>query len=292
MNNFNMNIYSKGMQNVDITDGEFRKLINSGDVEEHMDIKGAKSILSILLTFSLGVGFILSSNFILESISIIGFAYMLIFQCIPSAKYIINRCDKKMLGEHEVNIFSNQIETKERKRIEDYKNAVEEINYIFDILNEPIVIDDNKVSRLYKHLNIMESDIHTLTFNLGENNFRFISLNRNEQCREVDKYELEAINYIAEQIKEIDSNKIINIMDALKRENERQEMEKELKRKRDAYSKFTLYEQDERPDIEQSLEDYSERLNQTAIEQAKQLEQAWLNNQNIMANIEQEKVGE
>ena len=159
-------------------------------------------------------------------------------------------------------------------------------------MNEPIVIDGNKVSRLYKHLNIMESDIHTLTFNLDEDNFGFISLTRDEQFKEVDKYELEAINYVANQIKEIDSNKIINIIDALKRENERQEMEKELKRKREAYSKFTLYEQNEKPDIEQSLEDYSERLNQTAIEQAKQLEQAWLDNQNVMANIGQEKVGE
>lgn len=292
MNNFNMNIYSKGMQNVDITDDEFRKLINSDNVEEHMDIKGAKSILSILLTFSLGIGFILSSNFILESISIIGFAYMLIFQCRPSVKYIINHYNERMSNEYGIDVFSNQIETKERKRIEDYKNAVKEINYIVDILNEPIVIDGNKVSRLYKHLNIMESDIHTLTFNLDEDNFGFISLTRDEQFKEVDKYELEAINYVANQIKEIDSNKIINIIDALKRENERQEMEKELKRKREAYSKFTLYEQNEKPDIEQSLEDYSERLNQTAIEQAKQLEQAWLDNQNVMANIGQEKVGE
>lgn len=287
-----MNIYSKGMQNVDITDDEFRELINSGNVEERMSIKWIKSIFSIMLTIALGISFVLSSNFIFQSIFIIGFAYMLVFQCIPSAKYIINHYDKKMLGEYEVNVFSNQIETKERKRIEDYKNAVKEINYIVDILNEPVVIDDNKVSRLYKHLNIMESDIHTLTFNLDEDNFGFISLTRDEQFKEVDKYELEAINYVANQIKEIDSNKIINIIDALKRENERQEMEKELKRKREAYSKFTLYEQNEKPDIEQSLEDYSERLNQTAIEQAKQLEQAWLDNQNVMANIGQEKVGE
>lgn len=292
MNNFNMNIYSKGMQNVDITDDEFRKLINSGNVEEHMSIKGFKSIASIMLTVVLGISFVLSSNFIFQSIFIIGFAYMLIYGCRPSLKYIMNHYNEKVSNEYGVDIFSNKIETKERKIIENYKNAIKEINYIVDILNEPIVIDGNKVSRLYKHLNIMESDIHTLTFNLDEDNFGFISLNRNEQFQEVDKYELEAINYIVEQIKEIDSNKIINIIDALKRENERQEMEKELKRKREAYSKFTLYEQKERPDIEQSLEDYSERLNQTAIEQAKQLEQAWLDNQNVMANIGQEKVGE
>lgn len=287
-----MNIYSKGMQNVDITDDEFRKLINTGGVEERMTTKGIKSIVSIMLTIALGISFVLSSNFIFQSIFIIGFAYMLIFQCRPSVKYIINHYNERMSNEYGIDVFSNQIETKKRKRIEDYKNAVKEINYIVDILNEPIVIDGSKVSRLYKHLNIMESDIHTLTFNLDEDNFGSISLNRNEHFQEVDKYELEAINYIVEQIKEIDSNKIINIIDALKRENERQEMEKELKRKREAYSKFTLYEQKERPDIEQSLEDYSERLNQTAIEQAKQLEQAWLDNQNVMANIGQEKVGE
>lgn len=287
-----MNIYSKGMQNVDITDDEFRKLINAGGVEERMTTKGIKSIVSIMLTIALGISFVLSSNFIFQSILIIGFAYMLIFQCRPSVKYIINHYNERMSNEYGIDVFSNQIETKERKRIEDYKNAVKEINYIVDILNEPIVIDGNKVSRLYKHLNIMESDIHTLTFNLDEDNFGFISLTRDEQFKEVDKYELEAINYVANQIKEIDSNKIINIIDALKRENERQEMEKELKRKREAYSKFTLYEQNEKPDIEQSLEGYSERLNQTAIEQAKQLEQAWLDNQNVMANIGQEKVGE
>lgn len=287
-----MNIYSKGMQNVDITDDEFRKLINTGGVEERMTTKGIESIVSIMLTIALGISFVLSSNFIFQSIFIIGFAYMSIFQCRPSVKYIINHYNERMSNEYGIDVFSNQIETKERKRIEDYKNAAKEINYIVDILNEPIVIDGNKVSRLYKHLNIMESDIHTLTFNLDEDNFGFISLTRDEQFKEVDKYELEAINYVANQIKEIDSNKIINIIDALKRENERQEMEKELKRKREAYSKFTLYEQNEKPDIEQSLEDYSERLNQTAIEQAKQLEQAWLDNQNVMANIGQEKVGE
>ena len=225
MNNFNMNIYSKGMQNVDITDDEFRKLINTGGVEERMSIKGFKSIASIMLTVVLGISFVLSSNFIFQSIFIIGFAYMLIYGCRPSLKYIMNHYNEKVSNEYGVDIFSNKIETKERKIIENYKNAIKEINYIVDILNEPIVIDGNKVSRLYRHLNIMESDIHTLTFNLDEDNFGFISLNRDEQFKEVDKYELEAINYVANQIKEIDSNKIINIIDALKRENERQEME-------------------------------------------------------------------
>src|SRR5699024_4451686 len=79
MNNFNMNIYSKGVQNVDITDDEFRKLINSDNIEEHMSIKGFKSIASIMLTVVLGISFVLSSNFIFQSIFIIGFANMILF---------------------------------------------------------------------------------------------------------------------------------------------------------------------------------------------------------------------
>lgn len=291
MNRYVTGINSEGLRKTNIASKNFiNVLLGNDDNSERRNV--AKSIGDIALTLLSIVGFIFSPYFILDSICIIVLSYMLVYKVRPSLKVIIGCHKRELLDKYGIDTFSNQIDVKERDDIRNYKSAVKEIERLTDLLNEPIIIDDNKVSRIYRHLNVMESDIHMLIFNLDENDFSFVNPDIKEPSVSIDDYELEAINYLAEDITKIDVTKVINIIELLKRENERLEMENTIRRKREAYQKFTTYKENETPDIEKSLQDCSERLNKESIEQAIQLEQAWLDNLAVLTNTTRKQEGE
>lgn len=292
MNRYVTGINSEGLRKTNIASKNFINVLlgNGDDNSERRNV--AKSVGDIALTLLSIVGFIFSPYFILDSICIIVLSYMLVYKVRPSLKVIISCHKRELLDKYGIDTFSNQIDVKEREDIRNYKSAVKEIERLTDLLNEPIIIDDNKVSRLYRHLNVIESDIHMLVFNIYENNFSFVSPYINEPSVSIDNYELEAINYLTEDITKIDVTKVINIIEVLKRENERREMENTIRRKREAYQKFTTYKENETPDIEKSLQDCSERLNKESIEQAIQLEQAWLDNLAVLTNATRKQEGE
>lgn len=291
MNRYVTGINSEGLRKTNIASKNFiNVLLGNDDNSERRNV--AKSIGDIALTLLSIVGFIFSPYFILDSICIIVLSYMLVYKVRPSLKVIIGCHKRELLDKYGIDTFSNQIDVKERDDIRNYKSAVKEIERLTDLLNEPIIIDDNKVSRIYRHLNVMESDIHMLVFNLDENDFGFVNPYIKEPSVSIDGYELEAINYLAEDITKIDVTKVINIIELLKRENERREMENTIRRKREAYQKFTTYNEKETPDIEKSLQDCSERLNKESIKQEIQVEQAWLDNLAVLTNATRKQEGE
>lgn len=292
MNRYVTGINSEGLRKTNIASKNFINVLlgNGDDNSERRNV--AKSIGDIALTLLSAIGFIFSPYFILDSICIIVLSYMLVYQVRPSLKVIIGRHKHELLDKYGIDTFSNQIDVKERDDIRNYKSAVKEIERLTDLLNEPIIIDDNKVSRIYRHLNVMESNIHMLIFNLDENNFSFVNPDIKEPSVSINDYELEAINYLAEDITKIDVTKVINIIELLKRENERLEMENTIRRKREAYQKFTTYDENETPDIEKSLQDCSERLNAESIKQEIQVEQAWLDNLAVLTNATRKQEGE
>lgn len=292
MNRYVTGINSEGLRKTNIASKNFINVLlgNGDDNSERRNV--AKSIGDIALTLLSIVGFIFSPYFILDSICIIVLSYMLVYKVRPSLKVIIGCHKRELLDKYGIDTFSNQIDVKERDDIRNYKSAVKEIERLTDLLNEPIIIDDNKVSRIYRHLNVMESDIHMLIFNLDENDFSFVNPDIKEPSVSIDNYELEAINYLAEDITKIDVTKVINIIELLKRENERLEMENTIRRKREAYQKFTTYNENETPDIEKSLQDCSERLNAESIKQEIQVEQAWLDNLAVLTNATRKQEGE
>lgn len=292
MNRYVTGINSEGLRKTNIASKNFINVLlgNGDDNSERRNV--AKSIGDIALTLLSIVGFIFSPYFILDSICIIVLSYMLVYKVRPSLKVIISSHKRELLDNYGIDTFSNQIDVKERDDIRNYKSAVKEIERLTDLLNEPIIIDDNKVSRIYRHLNVMESDIHMLIFNLDENDFSFVNPDIKEPSVSIDDYELEAINYLAEDITKIDVTKVINIIELLKRENERREMENTIRRKREAYQKFTTYNEKETPNIEKSLQDCSERLNKESIEQSIQVEQAWLDNLAVLTNATRKQEGE
>lgn len=292
VNRYKTGINSEGLRKTNIASKNFTNLLSSNGDKKSDGQAVVESIGYLALTVLSAIGFTLSPYFILDSICIIVLSYMLVYQVRPSLKVIIGRHKHELLDKCGIDTFSNQIDVKEREDIRNYKSAVKEIERLTDLLNEPIIIDDNKVSRLYRHLNVMESDIHMLVFNIYENNFSFVNPYINEPSVSIDDYELEAINYLTEDITKIDVTKVINIMEVLKRENERREMENTIRRKREAYQKFTTYKENETPDIEKSLQDCSERLNKESIEQAIQLEQAWLDNLAVLTNATRKQEGE
>lgn len=292
MNRYVTGINSEGLRKTNIASKKFINVLlgNGDDNSERRNV--AKSVGNIALTLLSAIGFIFSPYFILDSICIIVLSYMLVYEVRPSLKVIIGCHKRELLDNCGIDTFSNQIDIKEREDIRNYKSAVKEIKRLTDLLNEPIIIDDNKVSRIYRHLNVMESDIHMLIFNLDENDFSFVNPDIKEPSVSIDDYELEAINYLTEDITKIDVTKVINIIEVLKRENERREMENTIRRKREAYQKFTTYKENETPDIEKSLQDCSERLNKESIEQAIQVEQAWLDNLAVLTNATRKQEGE
>lgn len=291
MNRYVTGINSEGLRKTNIASKNFiNVLLGNDDNSERRNV--AKSIGNIALTLLSAIGFIFSPYFILDSICIIVLSYMLVYEVRPSLKVIIGCHKRELLDKYGIDTFSNQIDVKERDDIRNYKSAVKEIERLTDLLNEPIIIDDNKVSRIYRHLNVMESDIHMLIFNLDENDFSFVNPDIKEPSVSINDYELEAINYLAEDITKIDVTKVINIIELLKRENERLEMENTIRRKREAYQKFTTYDENETPDIEKSLQDCSERLNAESIKQEIQVEQAWLDNLAVLTNATRKQEGE
>lgn len=144
---------------------------------------------------------------------------------------------------------------------------------VTDILNRPIIIDDKKVSRLYKHLDVTQSSNETLVFTLNKHSFEMWKSYKATDC------ENEAISHNANKIPRLEFNTFVSIYNLLQEEAKQKEATQIMKDKQKAYAKFSVYEDDEgTSDIEQSLNDYSDEISQEQIENEKRLKQALINN--------------
>lgn len=154
-----------------------------------------------------------------------------------------------------------------RKRLNGYYRLVT------DILNRPIIIDDKKVSRLYKHLDVTQSSNETLVFTLNKHSFEMW------KSYKATDYENEAISYNVDKMPHLEFNTFVSIYNLLQEEAKQKEATQIMKDKQEAYAKFSVYEDDEgTSDIEQSLNDYSDEISQEQIENEKRLKQALINN--------------
>lgn len=144
---------------------------------------------------------------------------------------------------------------------------------VTDILNRPIIIDDKRVSRLYKHLDVTQSSNETLVFTLNKHSFEMW------KSYKATDYENEAISHNANKIPRLEFNTFVSIYNLLQEEAKQKEATQIMKDKQEAYAKFSVYEDDEgTSDIEQSLNDYSDEISQEQIENEKRLKQELINN--------------
>lgn len=157
---------------------------------------------------------------------------------------------------------------RQSKKLNDYYRV------IVQKLNRPIIIDDKKVSRLYKHLDVTQSSNETLVFTLNKHSFEMW------KSYKATDYENEAISYNADKIPRLEFNTFVSIYNLLQEEAKQKEATQIMKDKRDAYNKFSVYDKDDEgtSDIEQSLNDYSDEITQEQIENEKRLKQELINN--------------
>lgn len=202
------------------------------------------------------VSFMTSLLFLLQSAFVITIATHGVY----SAVYMLLKIVEIVTGTH----FTSK---RQSKKLNAYYRLVT------DILNRPIIIDDKKVSRLYKHLDVTQSSNKTLVFTLNKHSFEMW------KSYKATDYENEAISHNADKIPRLEFNTFVSIYNLLQEEAKQKEATQIMKDKQEAYAKFSVYEDDEgTSDIEQSLNDYSDEITQEQIENEKRLKQELINN--------------
>lgn len=105
---------------------------------------------------------------------------------------------------------------------------------IQDELNQPVVLENNRVNRLYKYLDIEQSTTEYLKFTLDSNSFKKVD--------DFNTLDQEAIMFNADSIETITKTNTIELYESI------MDMEKEMilsekeQRIQDAYSKYKIYQ--------------------------------------------------
>lgn len=105
---------------------------------------------------------------------------------------------------------------------------------IQDELNQPVVLENNRVNRLYKYLDIEQSTTEYLKFTLDSNSFKKVD--------DFNTLDQEAIMFNANSIETITKTNTIELYESI------MDMEKEMilsekeQRIQDAYSKYKIYQ--------------------------------------------------
>lgn len=202
------------------------------------------------VSFMTGLLFLLQNAFVIT----------IIIHGVHSAVYMLLRIVEVITGTHLTS-------KRQSKKLNDYYRV------IVRQLNRPIIIDDKKVSRLYKHLDVTQSSNETLVFTLNKHSFEMW------KSYKATDYENEAISYNADKMPRLEFNTFVSIYNLLQEEAKQKEATQIMKDKQEAYAKFSVYEDDEgTSDIEQSLNDYSDEISQEQIENEKRLKQELINN--------------
>lgn len=230
---------------------------------------GWGALISGIVIYALGLVYTGTNNSVHYSVSFIigllvllqnAFVITIASHGVHSAVYMLLRLVEVITG-------TRLTHKRRRKRLNGYYRLVT------DILNRPIIIDDKKVSRLYKHLDVTQSSNETLVFTLNKHSFEMW------KSYKATDYENEAISHNADKMPRLEFNTFVSIYNLLQEEAKHEREMEIMQNKRDAYNKFSVYEDDEgTSDIEQSLNDYSDEISQEQIENEKRLKQALINN--------------
>lgn len=100
-------------------------------------------------------------------------------------------------------------------------------------LNQPIILENNQVSRLYQHLDVEQSTSKYLKFNLNEIDFTHIN--------KYNTFDQEAILFNANVIDTISKSNIIDIYESIIENEKEMKRDEHEKRIQEAYNKYELY---------------------------------------------------
>lgn len=104
---------------------------------------------------------------------------------------------------------------------------------IQDELNQPIILENNLISRLYKHLDVKQSTSKHLKFSLNETDFTHIN--------KYNTFDQEAILFNASVIDTISKSNIIDIYESIIENEKEMKRDEHEKRIQEAYDKYELY---------------------------------------------------
>lgn len=100
-------------------------------------------------------------------------------------------------------------------------------------LNQPIILENNQVSRLYQHLDVEQSTSKYLKFNLNEIDFTHIN--------KYNTFDQEAILFNANVIDTISKSNVIDIYESIIENEKEMKRDEHEKRIQEAYNKYELY---------------------------------------------------
>lgn len=100
-------------------------------------------------------------------------------------------------------------------------------------LNQPIILENNQVSRLYQHLDVEQSTSKYLKFNLNEMDFTHIN--------KYNTFDQEAILFNANVIDTISKSNVIDIYESIIENEKEMKRDEHEKRIQEAYNKYELY---------------------------------------------------
>ena len=129
-----------------------------------------------------------------------------------------------------VRIVQILLEKRSNKIVQSNESLFKEIQYE---LNQPIVLENNQVSRLYQHLDVEQSTSKYLKFNLNEMDFTHIN--------KYNTFDQEAILFNANVIDTISKSNIIDIYESIIENEKEMKRDEHEKRIQEAYNKYELY---------------------------------------------------
>ena len=129
-----------------------------------------------------------------------------------------------------VRIVQILLEKRSNKIVQSNESLFKEIQYE---LNQPIVLENNQVSRLYQHLDVEQSTSKYLKFNLNEIDFTHIN--------KYNTFDQEAILFNANVIDTISKSNIIDIYESIIENEKEMKRDEHEKRIQEAYNKYELY---------------------------------------------------
>lgn len=129
-----------------------------------------------------------------------------------------------------VRIVQILLEKRSNKIVQSNESLFKEIQ---DELNQPVVLENNQVSRLYQHLDVEQSTSKYLKFNLNEIDFAHIN--------KYNTFDQEAILFNANVIDTISKSNIIDIYESIIENEKEMKRDEHEKRIQEAYNKYELY---------------------------------------------------
>src|SRR5699024_4176240 len=129
-----------------------------------------------------------------------------------------------------IRIVQILLEKGSNKIVQSNESLFKEIQYE---LNQPIILENNQVSRLYQHLDVEQSTSKYLKFNLNEIDFAHIN--------KYNTFDQEAILFNANVIDTISKSNIIDIYESIIENEKEMKRDEHEKRIQEAYNKYELY---------------------------------------------------